>query len=162
MKLSTREFLKQLKDDIEKKLDGYEFKNKSGKKAKLKGYVQALPVLNTKATLGNVADSEETSFPFFVVRLSEVKTSGKMKKLSIYVLFALCDDDKSQNGYLTLIDCLDEIMFGYQQFNVLGVYTCDEEMEIMLQEDDSFPQFYGGITMDWWTKPPERVIPGWE
>lgn len=162
MRVTTNKFLNQLKDDIEKKLEGFEFKDKSGKKTKIKGYVQALPMLNTKASIGNVAESDETSFPFFVVRLSDSKIGDGRNKLNIYVLFAIYDDDKDQKGYETLIDCIDEIVFRYQQFNILGAYTCEDEMEIMLQEDDSFPQFYGGVTMDWWTKSAEREIPGWE
>lgn len=162
MRVTTNNFLNQLKADMEDKLKNFDFKDKTGKKANIKGYVQALPVLNTRASIGNVAESDNTEVPFFVVRLSDSKIGNGRNILNIYVLLALFDDDKNQKGYETLINCLDEIVFRYQQFNVLGAYTCDDEMEIMLQEDDSFPQFYGGITMQWWTKSAEREIPGWE
>lgn len=158
--MTINELQEELIYTVEKTVEGTDLINKKGELAKLKGFKQALPFPlfdfpeETEDSLQPEEDfsPEELLFPYFICRVEEIAYPEELDdnpKAKIFLLFGLYDDDPKMKGYFTMLTILERVINLFRVNPVMGYYWCDKKMELAMQEDDSYPQFFGGIEMTW-------------
>lgn len=115
------------------------------------GFLQQLPIF---------PDSEDDSdryFPYFIVRLeagdTEEDTEPWTVAVSIYV--GIHDDGTDNQGHETLLLALSRIVDRFSREATLGAsrykaFRCQPEMHWKLQDDDTFPYFFGAVRLSFW------------
>lgn len=108
------------------------------------GYAQRLP---------EIAESEEDAsqlFPYFIVRISDGTTEDDEEPwmVTINVLLGVCDWDKSGAGFRHILNMIQRITDRFISEPLLkNRYRASQEMNWALQEEDSYPFYFGGIEM---------------
>ena len=146
-------------DEIIQIVGDIDLTDKNGKRAELSGYQQAIPVFPVFSEDPSLYDryQGDNLFPYFVVRADNVSYGGSAGNVaSIMIMFAIYDEDPTQKGYYTLTAIMERIIMRFRTDPVLGPFYCSDQMTIQYQEDDSYPQFFGGIEMAWYLPDTER------
>lgn len=127
-----------------------------GERSELKGYPQSVPVLPVFEAVPYTEQEENPEdklFPYFVVRIDHIeyqKNGGDGSNLAHMILvFAIRDANPDMGGYFTLTAIMERVVMRFQTNPILGSFCCGHKMEMAFQEDDTFPQFFGGIEMTW-------------
>lgn len=109
---------------------------------RLKGYAQALPILE-------LDEEEDKLFPYVAVRTTSVDIGKTESRTETYLFFGIKEENLDNSGYFTLLSILERSARSFQEDCTVGVFWCEREMEMVLQEDDSYPYFFGYLKMNW-------------
>lgn len=148
--MTVNELQNELIMEIECITKDMEMYNKDGKRAGLKGYQQSIPMLLSVDYEG----TEDALFPYFTVVISSVmynnpEADGE-NTAHIMVIFGIYDDDEKMRGYFTLSAIMQRVIMRFMENQTMGLFYCDKKMRMEFQEDDTAPQFFGGIEMIWY------------
>ncbi|RHR51971.1 hypothetical protein DWX10_16260 [Clostridium sp. AF18-27] len=147
--MTISELQQQIIDEIIRITSDMSMSGKDGELKRLKGYKQAIPIFT--AYSDEPEEDGEDLFPYFVVRVDNITYHGENgNAASIMIMFAIYDEDEKQRGYYTLTSIMERVIMRFQKDRVLGRFFCDGKMAMQYQEDDSYPQFFGGIEMVWY------------
>lgn len=142
-----------LKDLISTKADGTQT---SG----FKGYEQFLPVLV------NDDETADQFFPYFIVRLADgvTKDDEDLWTITADILLGLHDDDVANNGHRVMLNAITRITTRFAKEATLGyaghkAFRCSPEMEWGLQDEDTYPYFFGGVELKFFAPKPQRREP---
>lgn len=145
-----------LKEEIERLTQDVQLVDAKGKAAVLKGYLQAIPLIPVfqPVPLEEKAFPEKkTLFPYFIVRVDTVRYQNEQteggNQAHVMILFAIYDDDPDLKGYFSLTAVMERVIERFQKDNVLGSFWCSRTMNMVYQEDDTIPKFFGAIEMLW-------------
>lgn len=144
--MTINEFQETLKEgllDVFKDIRG---KIPNGTVAGIKGYSQSLPVVDND-------DENDSRFPYFIVRLADGEDDdlysirGMVKTL---ILFGVYDDSKDNQGHKTILNLIQRYRerFGKNPL-VGGQYRMRSKIKWVLQDEDTYPFFFGGIESEW-------------
>lgn len=158
--MTINELQNELIKEIELLTRDMELINKKREPVALKGYSQAIPVSPlfeavpyNDFTGNDEFPNEESLFPYFVVRVDHVeyqkKDAESANQAHVMIVFAVYDEDPGLKGYYTLTAVMERVIMRFQSNPVLGSFYCSREMSVAYQEDDTFPQFFGGLEMVW-------------
>lgn len=129
-----------------------EIYDKNGNRAKLKGYPQAIPILPIYGQYEGEQEGE--LFPYFTVMVTNVIYSNpeaeERNTASIIILFGIYDEDQGMKGYYTLSSIMQRVITRFMKNQIMDLFYCDKKMAMEFQEDDTSPQFFGGIEMIWY------------
>lgn len=156
--MTINELQHSLINEIEELTKDMSTMNGKGNAARMKGYHQSIPILPAletipyEETIGEEVD-EASQFPYFVVRISDVEYQAKdpepENRAHVFIAFAIFDDDTELRGYFTLTAIMERVIHRFQKNTVLDCFYCEKDMSLAFQEDDTYPQFFGGIEMIW-------------
>ena len=142
--INARWLQKEIMADMEKLFAKAQFKTPDGGMATLKAYAQQLPIAE--------ADTQESLFPAIIVRLEsgEIETQESPHKVKLLLWAGIFDDDLENNGHFAIMEILERIQQHYQERPALGAAVFSGPFEWALQDEQSFPYFYGGcyLTFD--------------
>lgn len=168
--MTINELQKSLIRKIEQVTEDMNLIDKYGNKAKLKGYQQAIPIqpvfgavpYEENEGIWNEDDGIDSLFPYFIVRSSEARYRRAewdgSSRADIMIAFAIYDDDSELRGYYTLTAVMERVVEYFLKNPVLDAFSCNGEIQLAFQEDDTYPQFFGAIEM-WWDLPSTEVLP---
>jgi len=147
--VTINELQQQLIDEIVHITSEMSMTGKDGELKELRGYRQAIPVFT--AYSDDLEGGGDNLFPYFVVRADSITyhSEDDGNTARIMIMFAIYDEDPGQRGYYTLTSIMERVVLRFQKDPVLGPFYCSEKMALQYQEDDSYPQFFGGIEMIW-------------
>lgn len=141
--MTAAEFQRELIEEVERILQGIQTQNTSGETITgVKGYEQFLPI---------VADDEEDEsqfFPYFIVKLSEGKTSDDENPWTVTtdILLGCCDYSKKTNGHRHLLNMIQRICDRFVAEPLMNnKYRAEQDMEWALQDEDTHPFYFGGV-----------------
>lgn len=153
--MTANKLQQELIAEIERITKELSLVDKEGKPARFKGYPQALPILPVPAAPvfdETGEEREESVFPYFVVRIDGVeyqKGEDGGSQARVLVVFAVYDEDPGMRGYFSLTAAMERVVCRFQKDTVLGEFWCERRMGMAYQEDDTYPQFFGGLEMTW-------------
>lgn len=107
----------------------------------VKGYSQQLPVV-----LENDED-ESKFFPYFIVRISDAATQDDEEPwiVTADILFGCYDPDKNQGGHEHIMIMIQRTVDRFLAEPLLcRKYRAQPNMEVALQDEDTYPFFFGG------------------
>lgn len=132
----------------------------SKERVPLQVHAQALPVPQKKKNYPVAADSieyagseeEEAVFdcPWCLVKMDGGKIPGinQRQEIRVAVCFGIFDDSPENKGHQTILNLIQKTYERFAKNPLLqGQYTCQGNFEWALQEEDTFPYFFGAISM---------------
>lgn len=134
-----------LKEEIEKILKDIKTKSVAGEEvAGVKGYEQSLPIITDDE------DDPDKFFPYFIVRLQEGETPDDSEPWedTVSVLFGVHDDDREANGHRHILTMIQRVTDRFAKEPLLKEkYRASEKMAWALQEEDTYPFYFGGVEL---------------
>ena len=125
-----------------------------------KGYAQFLPVLR------NDDEDEDQFFPYFIVRMDGAKTveDDDLWEVSVSILLGVRDYDQQNIGHFRVANAIDRIITRFCYEATLGVpghkaFRCMPEMEWALQDEDTYPYYFGAVSLKFMAPKPSRKDP---
>lgn len=160
---STPYFLQEaLKEDIRKMLEGNLFKNPdpSGKKhIPMSIYGQNLPLAAVKAeeqpeTVIDYTDDMISdpvyNCPWCLVKIDsgEIKGPNESQTVVAAICYGIFDDDRQNDGHKDILNLIQKTYERYARNPVLCKnYRCKQDFEWSVQREDTYPYYFGAISM---------------
>ena len=148
--MTVGNFQKELMKDIGNIFEKDLFKDSLGKYVSLNIYAQNLPIREDEDAPDPV--------PYIVVRVLDGKVKGWVEAQEVQVMLILgCFDDNINNdGHEILLELIQKIEERFLKNPILSkqfMFLNDEQhpFEWALQEEESFPYFFGAISMSFRT-----------
>lgn len=161
-------FQEALAEEIRNITKGMLFCNpKSKENVPLQVYPQSLPfpekkkdfsenisaisaILDSIEYTGSEEEEAVFNFPWCLVKMDGGKISGvnQRQEISVAVCFGIFDDSPENKGHQTVLNLIQKTYERFAKNPLLqGQYTCQGNFEWALQEEDTFPYFFGAISM---------------
>lgn len=147
---------KSLLKEVINLLADMQFENPDGKTViGVTGYEQRLPQITE--------DDEDTSqfFPYAVVRCTNWNTKDDIDPwhVTLDVFFGVYDDNKNGHGHEVLINMIEKVANRFVHEPLLvGSYRAEQNIDAELQDEDTYPYYFGGIEFAFTAPKIERKI----
>lgn len=151
---------KDLVAEIEDILRDVITKNTAGETVTgVKGYEYRLPLVTS--------DDEDESqfFPYFIVRLSEGRTEDDDSPwlVTADVILGICENDKDVPGHKHILVMIQRITDRFAAEPLLnGKYRAEQNMEWAVQDEDTYPFYFGGVEIKFRVPKIGRRIPDYD
>lgn len=101
-------------------------------------------------------DAEVDPFPYIIVRLNsgELTTPDAYHNVSVLLLVGIFDDNPDNQGHATVMDIIERIQMHYLQQPSLGDFQYMDPINWVLQDEESYPYYYGAIQLHFWARAP--------
>lgn len=137
------------------------YKKPDGTTAAPSVFAQALPKQETEADTETdpEADTETDPFPYLIVRIDSglIETQTDPHKVSLIILAGAYDDATNNQGHRIILEMIEVIQKHYEETPLLaGQFTFIDPFSWALQDEDSFPYFFGGIEITFSAPAPRR------
>ena len=152
--MNARELQDAICRDIEELFRGDSFQAvEGGITGKVRAFKQYLPRLE--------AENEETLFPFVIVKVDSgtIPSPNDAHRVKILLWAGVYDDSPENNGHIGVLEILERIQQHYQEKPTLGPAVYADPFEWALQDEESFPFFYGGCYVSFDLPAPRSVLP---
>lgn len=125
----------------------------------VKGYKYRLPLIT--------ADDEDESqfFPYFIVRLSEGKTEDDDSPwlITADILLGVCENDKDVPGHEHIMVMIQRITDHFAAEPLLNhKFRAEQNMEWAVQDEDTYPFYFGGVEIKFRVPKIGRRIPDYD
>ena len=91
---------------------------------------------------------DEGLFPYIIVRLED-GSIGEKNSCKVTLVFGVHDQGKDRNGYKDILNLIEKVCLRYSTNRIIaGRYTVIEDIEWTLQEEDTFPFYFGGVALN--------------
>ena len=124
------------------------------------GYKQFLPVLR------NDDDTPDMFFPYFIVRIDGATTEddNDLWNVRTDILIGIHDEGDNNQGHKVMLNAITRIVNRFSQEATLGkpghkAFRCQSKMEWALQDEDTWPCFFGGVSLTFSVPKPSRKDP---
>ena len=105
-------------------------------------FEQGLPIRDTGA---------DDPYPYIIIRLDTggTETPTDAHKVNVILLIGVYDDDKQNQGHKSVLEIIERIQAHYEQQPTLsgGVFQFTDPFKWALQDEPSFPYFYGACNL---------------
>ena len=152
--MTNNQLERSLIEEIEALSSDIRLEGIDGQEKRLKGYAEAIPQLPLPANWNEDAgdgfgesDPEDALIPYFIVKTTEISYEEGEGAAKLYLLFCICDHSQSMQGYQTLWNLLNRITGRFRADTVLDAFYCEKRMKAVIQDEDTYPYFLGGIEM---------------
>lgn len=148
---------RDLAEEIERILSGMRFKDPAGNIVPMRAYCQDIPKRRQairKGALMPEEEEEEDPYPFCIVKAESGEMFNGAQSVSIMLILAVFNDDEQNQGQQELLNAMHKIAERFIRDPVLqGKHRLDQEAGIgwLLDDEDRYPYFAGGMTMKWET-----------
>lgn len=132
----------ELKDVILEVTKNIRFKNPDGEETRLNVFYQDLPK--------KMSDEDENPCPYCIIRLVSGKSNavdGEENEVRAVVLFGIYDSDSENQGHMTVLGIINKIISRFAKNNAMKTFYQKGNIEWLLDDDDVFPYFLGGMDM---------------
>ena len=145
--INARGLQRAVMDDLRKLFQNDRFKTPDGGTASLKIYAQQLPKLPLRED-EDEADGSEL-FPFIVVRVmgGKIESPAEAHEVTLLLWIGVFDDDLKNEGHDAVLEIIERVQQHYQENPTLGAAFFKDPFEWVLQDEESFPLFYGGCSL---------------
>lgn len=145
--------------DLKEIFRDFKLKNSSGQLQNINVFAQHLPVRTAKPSeyIENdfeayQKDEAESLMPFIIVYIQDgtIQSEIMANEVNLSLAIGVYDDDDNKQGHRHIINMIGKISERYEKNDILAKkYIAQYPMEWTLQEadDDSWPCFYGGMSM---------------
>ena len=140
-----------LKNELVKVFEGFKLKNICGEEVNINVFSQNLPFRNS--------DDEEEPFPYIIVRLTEgsINDTESEQDVTTQLIIGTYDNSEDANGHKDTINIIQKIHERFFKNPVLAKkYIIQAPFKWVLQEEDTWPYYFGGIEVSWKTRSFER------
>lgn len=157
-----------LQDDLVEELkvifDGFHLSDPEGKLSGINIYPQNLPIPESEEQkdipieqLENGLANDKTKedpYPYIIVRVAdgEIEDAASAQRVSTTLLIGVYDDSYEKHGSKDVMNIIQKIYTRFAKKPVLnGKYTIQYPISWTLQDEESYPFYFGGISLEWET-----------
>lgn len=140
-----------LVSDLNKLFQNRRYKTPDGQTAAVSVFAQNLPKRES--------EEDEDPFPYIVARLDsgDIESQTDAYKVAVILLVGVYDDDKSNQGHKTVLEIMEVIQRHYEEIPLLdGRYVFTDPFHWALQDEESYPYFFGGVQISFNAPAPRR------
>ena len=133
-----------LKEEVEIALKGYKLRSAKDNLNPINVYTQNLPVKEGK--------DDEKMYPYVCICFDDedIENRDANMNVKVYFIIGIIDRNKDKQGYRDVLHIANHI---YQHIFRKGViakaFRASYPFRIMIQQDDTYPYFIGGIETQW-------------
>lgn len=161
--LTASDLQRALITEIEDVLKNLLNKSADGEQTEgFKGYAQFLPILK------NDDDDPDQYFPYFIVRVQNgtTKDDGDPWTVTVDILLGIHDADENNAGHFHIMNAINRITRRFCEEATLGTaghkaYRCQSEIQWDLQDEDTYPYYFGGVELKFTVPKPGRREPNY-
>lgn len=142
----------ELQDDLVEELASV-FRNITGKRpdGTVKaptGYAQSLPIVQDDE------EDEDSRFPYFIVRMTEGEggqdQSAVRETATTHILLGVYENNPDNQGHRTILNMIQRFRERFEKNPLLkDKYRMRPEIKWALQDEDTYPYYFGGIEVTW-------------
>lgn len=145
--MTINDFQEKLRDDLLLLYKDLFEKNPDGTLGKINGYIQNLPEFDDE-------DEAESRFPYFIVRVmsgTDEELDQIRGSVKVLILIGVYDNNKENVGHKIILKMIQMFRERFEEeARTSGYgYRMRPKIEWALQDEDTFPYFFGGIETDW-------------
>lgn len=158
------ELQKALAKEIKEITNGMLFKNITGKEVNLHVFPQVLPKREVSRGEERQKGIKEP-FPYCIVRVleGEIESLDVPQTVKILLLFGVFEEEKQGQGHEEILNLIQRVQERFYKNPILAnTFVMKNHMEWSLQEEDTYPYYYGGVLTTWDTPVIRREEIGYE
>lgn len=162
-----------LKTELEAIFEHFYLKDPNGRTSKIHVYEQSLPIPEADDIPDTVTDLEleegtynaqakEMPFPYILVRVQEgiIEKIDGDQAVDVNLLIGVYNHDRRNQGHKDVMNIIQKIYERFAKNAILANrYECVMPMEWALQEEESYPYFFGGMALRFETASIRREDP---
>lgn len=137
----------ELAKEIEEITKDITLRNPAGEYAKLKSYEQSLPIRQ-------LDEEDDDPYPYCIVRIVEGNTPDAMSAQSVKTILVIgvYDDGVDSQGHKSILNIIQRIQERFFKNPILAnQFVVQPGFDWTLQDEDSYPYYFGGIEITWET-----------
>ena len=137
--------------DLQRLFEKRRYKTPDGETAAVSVFAQNLPKRES--------EDEDDPFPYIIVRLDsgDIENQASACKVSVFLLVGVFDDDKQNQGHKTVLEMVEAIQRHYEETPLLNSqFVFTDPFHWALQDEESYPYFFGGIEISFDIPAPRR------
>lgn len=136
--------------EIQKILSEMRFPNPLGEQVEMQVFPQALPIERIEGRNQEDEEDHEDPYPYCIVRVIDGEYLNEESTVSTYLGIGLYYDETDNRGHARLLNVINRICHRFLANPVLDHrYLQQGKIEWALQEGDTHPYYYGGISISW-------------
>ncbi|MCM1220571.1 MAG: hypothetical protein NC548_39400 [Lachnospiraceae bacterium] len=150
----------ELADELKRILSDIQLKTPQGGKSSINIFEQLLPMPEPSGQeeiapelLENGLAEEQTApdpYPYIVVRIAdgEIEDENSAQKVNLTLLIGIYEPDYDKQGHRDILNIIAKIYERFAKFPVLnGKYTVQYPILWTLQDEESYPFYFGGVNL---------------
>ena len=151
----------------------FTLKDPRGKSSALNIFKQSLPIPTVKDIPDTVTDEEleegiydaqanEDPYPYIIVRVEQgtITEIDQEQTVIVNLIIGVIDRDYNNQGHKDVLNIIQKIYERFAKNAILAAkYECVMPIEWALQDEESFPYFFGGMALKFNTIPIRREDP---
>lgn len=159
--------------DLAETFKNFRLKDPQGEAVRLNIFKQSLPIPTAKDIPETVTDeeleegvydaeAEEDPYPYIIVRVEQGKIENIDQEQTVVVnlIIGVIDRDFNNQGHKDVLNIIQKIYERFAKNAILAQkYECVMPIEWALQDEESFPYFFGGMALNFETIPIRREDP---
>lgn len=149
--MNARALQDALVEDLKELFKSRKFKSPDEKRTSLSVFPQLLPKRNS--------EEDDDPFPYIIVRIDSgtIETQTDPHKVAVLILVGVYDEDAENQGHRVVLEILETIQKHYEEIPLLnGKFTFTDPFNWVLQDEESFPYFYGAANINFNLPAPRR------
>ena len=153
--MTALDLQKEIQNDLEALLANRRYKTPDG------GF--AAPQIFRQFVPKRASEEDDDPFPYIEVRIAGARLPNQEspEKVQVFLIIGIYDDDHENNGMDSVMEIIHVIKTHYEETpRLAGVFVCDTEespIEWDLQEEESWPYFFGVMSLVFNIPAPRRV-----
>ena len=150
----------ELAEELKNILSDFRLKNPQGEKHKINIFEQLLPMpepLDQSEIAPEILESglvdEQTApdpYPYILVRMvdGEIEDENSAQKVNLTLIIGIYEPDYDKQGHKDILNVIAKIYERFAKFPVLnGKYTIQYPILWTLQDEESYPFYFGGMNL---------------
>ena len=105
------------------------------------GYAHELPILKSDE------DDEEKLFPFYIIRIAEGTTQDDDDRWHVAADIILGVHETEGGGHEHILTAIQRIVDRFAGTPEMGAFRADQDMKWQAGEEDTFPYYYGAVSI---------------
>lgn len=154
--MTARQLQTALAEDLKELFKNRRYFDPSGKRQSVSVYKQQLPKRQS--------DDEDDPFPYIVIRLDSggIATQTDPHKVAVLLLVGIYDDSPENNGHEDVLEIMEVIQQHYENtpyiYTSVGGCRFTDPFNWVLQDEESYPYFFGACNMAFEIEAPRRKM----
>lgn len=139
--MTNLELLDAVKKSCEAILSNFKLRNAKNEDSHINIYTQNLPRKKEK--------NDTSQYPYVLVCFNDMSIADETE-VKLYFLIGIIDNNQDNQGFRDVLEIANKLYIGlFNEPVVEHKFKMERECEIMLQQEDTFPYFIGGMTTTW-------------
>lgn len=137
-----KQLYEELEELIENATGNMIFQTPEGENVKLHIYHQDTPKKQS--------DEEAEEYPYCVIRIANGSTNAtdaEKNYIRVILLFGIYDSSPKNSGHVTILSIMNKLLAALSKNNLLAHFVQKGDIAWVLDDEDAFPYFFGGMDM---------------